>query len=82
MPSMRPSAFSSRRSSEADEMIKNAQQKIKDLKQVTNEFVDDALSRTESAISNALKEIQESRKSFQAVVNPQPSKPSPIIEDI
>ena len=67
---------------EADEMIKNAQQKIKDLKQVTNEFVDDALSRTESAISNALKEIQESRKSFQAVVNPQPSKPSPIIEDI
>ena len=67
---------------EADEMIKNAQQKIKDLKQVTNEFVDDALSRTESAISNALNEIKESRESFQAVVNPQPSKPSPIIEDI
>lgn len=67
---------------EADEMIKNAQQKIKDLKQVTNEFVDDALSRTESAISNALNEIKESRKSFQAVVNPQQSKPSPIIEDI
>ena len=64
---------------EADEMIKNAQQKIKDLKQVTNEFVDDALSRTESAISNALNEIKESRKSFQAVVNPQQSKPSPII---
>ena len=39
---------------EADTMIKNAQQKIKDLKQVTNEFVDDALSRTESAISTAL----------------------------
>ena len=67
---------------EADEMIKNAQQKIKDLKQVTNEFVDDALSRTESAISNALNEIRESRKSFQAVVSPQQSKPSPIIEDI
>ena len=67
---------------EADEMIKNAQQKIKDLKQVTNEFVDDALSRTESAISNALNEIKESRKSFQAVVSPQQAKPSPIIEDI
>ena len=67
---------------EADEMIKNAQQKIKDLKQVTNEFVDDALSRTESAISNALNEIRESRKSFQAVVNPPPSKPSPIIAAI
>ena len=44
--------------------------------------MDDALSRTESAISNALNEIKESRKSFQAVVNPQQSKPSPIIEDI
>ena len=44
--------------------------------------MDDALSRTESAISNALNEIRESRKSFQAVVNPQQSKPSPIIEDI
>ncbi len=67
---------------EANEMIKNAQQKIKDLKQVTNEFVDDALSRTESAISTALNEIRESRKSFQAVVNPQQPKSSPIIEDI
>ena len=67
---------------EANEMIKNAQQKIKDLKQVTNEFVDDALSRTESAISTALNEIRESRKSFQAVVNPQQPKCSPIIEDI
>ena len=67
---------------EADAMIKNAQQKIKDLKQVTNEFVDDALSRTESAISNALEEIRESRKSFQAVVNPQQSNPSPSIEAI
>ena len=43
---------------EADEMIKNAQQKIKDLKQVTNEFADDPLSRTESAISNAPTEIK------------------------
>ena len=67
---------------EADTMIKNAQQKIKDLKQVTNEFVDDALSRTESAISTALEEIRQSRKSFQAVVNPQQPKASPIIEDV
>lgn len=67
---------------EADTMIKNAQQKIKDLKQVTNEFVDDALSRTESAISTALEEIKQSRKSFQAVVGTQQPKPSPIIEDI
>ena len=67
---------------EADEMIKNAQQKIKDLKQVTNEFVDDALSRTESAISNALNEIKEPRHTFQAADNPHQTKPPPTIEDI
>ena len=66
-----------------NEVITNAKHEAERiLKQVTNEFVDDALSRTESAISNALNEIRESRKSFQAVVNPQQSKPSPIIEDI
>lgn len=67
---------------EANELIKETQQKIKELRRVTNEYVDDALQRTETAISTALGEIRESRSSFQALVNPQPKQPSPIIEDI
>ena len=67
---------------EANEMIKNAQAKIKELKQVTNEYVDDALCRTEESIANALNEIKASRSSFMALTNPQPKQPSPIIEDI
>ena len=67
---------------EANEMIKAAQNKIKELKQVTNEYVDDALRRTEESMTLALSEVQESRKSFQALVNPVPKQPSPIIEDI
>ena len=67
---------------EANEMIKNAQAKIKELKQVTNEYVDDALRRTEESIANALNEIKASRSSFMALTNPQPKQPSPIIEDI
>lgn len=67
---------------EANEMIKNAQQKIKELKQATNEYVDDALRRTEDSISNALNEIKASRSSFMALTNNQPKQPSPIIEDI
>ncbi len=67
---------------EANNMIRDAQQKMKELRRVTNEFVDDALRQTEAAISSALGEIQESRKSFQEIVNPQPKQPSPIIEDI
>lgn len=67
---------------EANEMIKNAQLKIKELKQATNEYVDDALRRTEDSISTALNEIKASRSSFMALTNNQPKQPSPIIEDI
>ncbi len=67
---------------EADNMLKATQQKIKDLKAATNEYVDEALRRTEDSISNALNEIKASRSSFMALTNPKPQKPSPIIEDI
>ena len=64
------------------EMIKAAQAKIKELRQVTNDYVDDAMKRTEDAIAQSLGEIRESRSKFRALVNPQAAKPSPIIEDI
>ena len=67
---------------QAAEMIKAAQQKIKELRQVTNDYVDDAMKRTEDAIAQALSEIRESRGKFRALVNPQQAKPSPIIEDV
>ena len=43
---------------QADEMVKAAQQKIKELKQVTNDYVDDAMKRTEDAIAQSLSEIR------------------------
>ena len=67
---------------EANEMIKEAQVKLKELRQVTNEFVDDALKRTEESISEALVRVQDSRAKFNALTNQQEKKPSPIIEDI
>ena len=67
---------------EADDLMKNAQAKIKELRQVTNDYVDDSMKRTEDAIAQALSEIRESRGKFRALVNPQQAKPSPIIEDV
>lgn len=67
---------------QADEMIRNAQSKIKELKQVTNEYVDDALRTTEEAIAEALGQIRESRGRFRKLVNPQERSASPIIEDV
>ena len=49
---------------QAAEMMKAAQQKIKELRQVTNDYVDDAMKRTEDAISQSLSEIRESRSSI------------------
>ena len=71
--------------SQANEMVLAAQDKIKELKQVTNDYVDDSLRRTEEAVAESLAEIRESRSKFRALVNPQQrqaSNSSPIIEDV
>ena len=67
---------------QAAEMIKAAQTKIKELRQVTNDYVDDAMKRTEDAIAQSLGEIRESRTKFRALVNPQAKNNSAIIEDV
>ena len=64
------------------EMIRNAQGKIKELRQVTNDYVDDALKRTEDAIAEALAQVRDSRTKFRNLANPQAKAASPIIEDV
>ena len=46
---------------EANEMIRQAQAKIRELRQVTNDYVDDALKRTEDSIASALSQVRDSR---------------------
>ncbi|MBR4132699.1 MAG: hypothetical protein IKT99_06940 [Oscillospiraceae bacterium] len=67
---------------QADELMRSTHDKVRELKQVTNAYVDDALRRTEDAISSALGEIRDSRSKFRGLTNPQPKKASPINEDI
>lgn len=68
---------------QANEMVRVAQEKIKELKQVTNDYVDDSMRRTEEAVAEALSEIREARSKFRALVNPQAAKPNTaIIEDV
>lgn len=67
---------------QANEMVRAAQEKIKELKQVTNDYVDDALRTTEEAVAQALAEIRDSRAKFRALVNPQVKTNSAIIEDV
>ncbi len=67
---------------QAAEMIKNAQEKIRELRQVTNDYVDDSLKRTEEAIAEALSQVRDSRSKFHTLTNPQAHAASPIIEDV
>lgn len=67
---------------QANEMVRVAQDKIRDLKQVTNDYVDDNLRRTEEEIASALAEVREARSRFRALVNPQAKASSPIIENV
>ena len=72
---------------ESGETVQAAQDKIRELKVVTNSYVDDALRQTEQAISEALNEVRESRAKFNALVGSQSKTPAPasnpaIIEDI
>lgn len=71
---------------EANTMVQAAQDKIRDLKGVTNKYVDDALRQTEQAIAEALDEVKESRAKFNALVGAQnrsnkPNSNPAIIED-
>ena len=68
---------------EAVGMVRVAQEKIRELKLVTNDYVDDALRRTEESIAEALDEIKESRAKFNALVGAQNKAPNPaIIEEV
>ena len=72
---------------QANEMVRAAQEKIKELKQVTYDYVDDSLRQTEEAIAEALSQVRDSRSKFRAVTTPQTrtapvQTESPIIEDV
>lgn len=50
----------------AAELVSGAEQKSRELRRVANEYVDDALRRTEEAVTTALDEITQSRARFRS----------------
>ena len=49
------------------EMFNKTQERIAQLRQASNEYMDDALRRTEEAIAQSLAEVQETRAKFRAL---------------
>ena len=50
----------------SNEVLNQAESRTRELYRVANEYVDDALRRTEEAINSALSEIRQSRTNFRA----------------
>ena len=52
---------------QCQEMYISTQERINELKKVSNAYMDDALRRTEEAISQSLTEVQQTRAKFRAL---------------
>lgn len=59
------------------EMVEQTKAQIVALRKASNEYMDDALQRTEEAIAQSLAEVKETRAKFQALTSQQ----SPAIEE-
>ena len=56
------------------EMVTATQNKITDLRKASNEYMDDALRRTEEAIAQSLNEVRDTRVKFRALTEAQDNR--------
>ena len=63
----------------ANDIITNSESKAKELMRAANEYVDDALRRTEEAVAAALSEVRQSRSRFRNIAG---SRPAPQVQGV
>ncbi len=56
---------------QCEEMVRQTQARVKELRRVSNEYMDDALRRTEEAIAQSLGEVRDTRVKFRALTEAQ-----------
>ena len=59
---------------QCQEMVLNTQTRMAELRKVSTDFMDDALRRTEEAISMSLEDVRDTRIKFKALVESQEKK--------
>lgn len=55
----------------SEELVQQTQNRIKELKRVSNEYMDDALRRTEEVIAQSLSNVRDTRVKFRALTEAQ-----------
>ncbi|NLV87358.1 MAG: hypothetical protein GX025_09125 [Clostridiales bacterium] len=71
----------------ANEIVSNAENRAKELMSVANEYVDDALRRTEEAVAAAQNELRNSRVRFRGLATASPDMAprqpeAPVVEEL
>ena len=59
---------------QCQEMVINTQNRMADLRRVSNQYMDDALRRTEEAMAIALDDVRDTRTKFKALVEAQETR--------
>ncbi len=66
---------------QCQEMVLQTQARMSELRKASNDYMDDALRRTEEAISMSLEDVRDTRMKFKALVDNQEKKASAAVQD-
>ena len=67
---------------QCQELVAQTQVRISELRKASNDYMDDALRRTEEAIAMSLEDVRDTRTKFRALVESQEKKVSAVAEDV
>ncbi len=67
---------------QCQEMYSKTQNRINELRKASNEYMDDALRRTEEAIAISLEDVRDTRTKFKALVDAQEKRAAASVSDI
>lgn len=67
---------------QCQEMVMQTQARMSELRKASNDYMDDALRRTEEAIAMSLEDVRDTRTKFKALVDSQEKKVSSSVEEI
>ena len=67
---------------QCQEMVLQTQVRMAELRKASNDYMDDALRRTEEAIAMSLEDVRDTRNKFKALIENQEKKAAAPIEDV
>lgn len=67
---------------QCQEMVYQTQTRMAELRKASNDYMDDALRRTEEAISLSLDDVRDTRAKFKALIDAQEKRAAASVEDV